>query len=197
MFEPNIADNDENNNTIHDTTQPIAHATFTLPWSFFKKYLVQGKRRLAKGWTYEFNFNDEKVFACASCYSSHDVYYDHVLKRKNIPFSAAAKCKSIEKPCCSFQFQIFQDTVKDMDSTVRVTRTGRYNQTDHEVVRRFITDQQRQALAHQLLIDSPSIVRLQCLTSADERLLKGGNRNAAPSTMLLQKKAVNFNAKYT
>ena len=97
-----------------------------------------------------------------------------------------AKARCIHTGCASFEFSIRSDITEQSAITVYVQRKGFYSH-DKEVRRRFIRSERRKAISKTLEHSPPSTVKFSMLSEVSEDILKMGNRNYAPSDVILRK----------
>ena len=172
-----------------DLDKPIeltSKNSFTVPAIFFCKYWSEGANYLSKGWTCDFNTYFENINnKCVLRFTYHKLKYGNKRKTKFTPFIAAAECKM--QNCCQYKFRINEPLSKDRDFTINVLSIGAYNHDGNQTERRRVKGELRNTHSAELAYEHPSILAGKLLSMNDRTVLESGNRNHAPSSMILQK----------
>ncbi|KAJ8671772.1 hypothetical protein QAD02_003031 [Eretmocerus hayati] len=163
-------------------------ADFIVPAEFWKKFWVPGAKKFTKGWTTEFNnifksMNDK----CVLKFNYHVLKYGNP---RNIMFKSlvvSADCKMNNYNCYKYKFEINERIVEARDYVASVHIFGHYNHTANDIQRRQISGEYRKALAEKLENQHVSVLQGEMLAQTNPEVLESGNRNSAPSRMLLYK----------
>lgn len=174
-----------NTPTDIDANGNLSLGCITLPKEFFEKYFTDGKTSFSTGWTNAFNDQFEKINnKCVLQFVRHRIQYGG-RKRKFTPFKGKAHCKM--QGCCQYEFTIYEPIVKTKNSTVHVYQIGSYNHSANEIHRRFYSGERRDKLREKLSQTHACILTGEMISNVPEDILQSGNRNNAPSMMILNK----------